>query len=157
TCVAWSGDGSRLATGSGPGLIQVWDAATGGLLHTFRGHTPAISCAAFSPDGALLAASCLAGVKIWDLAHGHALHFMPRPRATEPLLGFRPDGQRVHLRGHAAVLAFTPDGRRLAVSGLDSTIKFWDVSTWQETFTLRLPGRPAQLLAFSPDGHLFAC
>jgi WD40 repeat protein len=53
-------------------------------------------------------------------------------------------------------VAFSPDGRRLASTGLDQTIKLWDVATGQEVLTLRGHIDHVFCVAFSPDGHKLA-
>jgi DNA-binding SARP family transcriptional activator len=53
--VAFSPDGSRLATGGPDRTAKLWDAATGDELATFSGHRSGLMELAFSPDGARLA------------------------------------------------------------------------------------------------------
>src|SRR5262249_29376782 len=50
TGVAFSPDGTRLASGSRDGTVKVWEAATGRELLSLKGHTSFVSCVAFSPD-----------------------------------------------------------------------------------------------------------
>jgi WD40 repeat protein len=50
TCVAFSADGIRLATGSHDTTIKLWDTATGALLQTLSGHTAAVEAIAFLPS-----------------------------------------------------------------------------------------------------------
>ena len=67
--VAFSPDGTILATGSHDQTIKLWDAATGRELATLRGHTGNVYTVAFSPDGSLLASGSLDGtVRLWDMA-----------------------------------------------------------------------------------------
>lgn len=54
--VAWSPDGERIASAEGwPGVIQIWDPATGETIGTCEGHTSHIFALAWSPDGRFLA------------------------------------------------------------------------------------------------------
>ena len=48
---AWSPDGTRIASGSADGTVQVWDAANGGHVSIYRGHSGPVWTVAWSPDG----------------------------------------------------------------------------------------------------------
>ena len=72
--VAFSPDGSRVLSGSHDNTVKLWDATTGALLRTFKGHAQRISSVAFSPDGArVLSGSLDNTVKLWDAATGALL------------------------------------------------------------------------------------
>jgi WD40 repeat protein len=65
--VAFSADGSRLATSGQDGTVRVWDPAAGEELLVLRGHYGAFSVA-FSPDGSQLASAGSDGVvRVWAL------------------------------------------------------------------------------------------
>jgi WD40 repeat protein len=55
TCVIFSSDGKRLATGGTDHTARVWDAETGQQLLRLEGHASAVLPVAFSPDGKRLA------------------------------------------------------------------------------------------------------
>jgi WD40 repeat protein len=72
-CVAFSADGSRLASGSmdllggTPGEVKVWDARTGVEVLSLMGHTGPVLSVAFSLDRSRLASASQDGtVKVWD-------------------------------------------------------------------------------------------
>jgi WD40 repeat protein/DNA-binding SARP family transcriptional activator/energy-coupling factor transporter ATP-binding protein EcfA2 len=66
--LAFSADGSRLATASGDGTVRVWDPRSGEQLLVLRGHKGAVTTVAFSPDGSRLASAGADGtVRTWAL------------------------------------------------------------------------------------------
>ena len=65
--VEWSPDGRRIASGSDDGTVQVWDAADGSHVYTYRGHSDIIWTMAWSPDGKRIASGCAdKTVQVWD-------------------------------------------------------------------------------------------
>ncbi|MGZ6388680.1 MAG: WD40 repeat domain-containing protein, partial [Ktedonobacterales bacterium] len=76
--VAWSTSGSRIVSGGQDQTAQIWDATSGRLIFTYRGHatttqtpdhlpTGLVHCLAWSPDGARIASASLDHtVHIWS-------------------------------------------------------------------------------------------
>ena len=66
--VAWSPDGSQLASASNDKTVRIWDASTGQEVSQLQGHSSDVRSVAWSPDGSQLAsASEDETVCIWDL------------------------------------------------------------------------------------------
>jgi WD40 repeat protein len=65
--IAYSPEGTRIATGSWDTTIKLWDAANGREMMTLRGHERHIHDLVFSPSGAYLV-SCSEDhtVRVWN-------------------------------------------------------------------------------------------
>ncbi len=65
--LAWSPDGTRIASASNDKTVLVWDAATGNPFFTYRGHSRWVYAVAWSPDGIRIAsAGTDKSVQVWQ-------------------------------------------------------------------------------------------
>ncbi len=127
--VAFSPDGSILASGTQETGTQVWEVATRIPISTLGGDGPV----AFSPDGSRLASGFLDGtVRLWEMATQREV---------------------ASLEGHTGWIhsvAFAPDGT-LVSGAYDGTMLLWDLGPFPRTLT-RVPGRRQQ----GPAGAVLA-
>ncbi len=72
--MAWSPDGSKIASGSYVDSVKIWNAAAGASIATLTGHSDYVVSVAWSPDGSKIASgSDDESVKIWNAAAGTSI------------------------------------------------------------------------------------
>ena len=82
--VAWSPDGTRLATGGQDGSVRILDAFSGEEILILRGHEREIWTLDWHRDGKRLATGSFDGsIRIWDATKGHADSMAARERVPE--------------------------------------------------------------------------
>ena len=136
--MAFSPDGTTIASGAFNNRAHFWDAATGELKGTLEGDAGrASSEICYSPDGNTLAAGGRT-IHLWDIATG-------QPKTT--------------LRGHTDFtrsIMFSPNRDTLVSANQDNTVRLWDVATGESKAILKGHRSSVGSAVFSPDGRTVA-
>jgi len=181
TAVAFSPDGSLLASASLDQTIKIWSTSDYSTPeHTFTGHTNGVTSVAFGPDGTKIVSGCMDGtVKVWDSSGNclvtipaHALPVTATVFSTDGSLVISgsddgtvrlwsaADGSAVGILGgqnyFIGAVAFSPDGALCASVGGDETIQVRNTSDGSLVRTLVANTNYVSSLAFSPDSARLA-
>jgi WD40 repeat protein/energy-coupling factor transporter ATP-binding protein EcfA2 len=139
TDVAFSPDGTKLATTSLDNTVRVWDSQSGQVLLTLEDHSRGVNTVAFSPDSARLATAGDDGfIIVWNAETGVRLGVFKDENGT--------------IRG----LEFSPDNVHLAAAYEDFTVRIWNTTTRRSLYRLFGHENGVTDVAFSPDGGYFA-
>lgn len=176
--VAFSPDGSKIATAGADRVLRIYDVAKGDLLFQVEDHADWILDLAFSPDGKLLAtASRDKTSKVFDVEKKESLVTFPAHAQPVYAVLFAPDGKAVAsaggdaqvriwtidgeakevrkiggLGGAVFATALSPDGKSLAAAGADHRVRLFNFEDGKALKTLEGHKDWVYSLAFSPDG-----
>jgi WD40 repeat protein len=145
--VAFSPDGSELASVGNAGCIHLWDPNSGKLKRSIAsqaspGTRDVPTCVAYSPDGKRLAVGFTHFDKTTDQSSGAFAVVYP----GSGILDWKQASPNA-----ISKIAFTPDGTEVAtLASNTSVLKLWIASTGVERSEIRLgdPGEPVRLTCF---------
>ncbi len=150
--VVWQPNGTALAVVRGRDL-NLYDGATGSLLHTLTGHTGMIRSCAWSPDGHRLATTCRDAVlRIWDAERGVREKALDASNNQESLglAAWSPNGR---------FLAYTSEFRPASkpmLAGELAVIRILDATSFALLHELRSHVTPVRALEWHPSGEFLA-
>ena len=174
TAVAWSSDGSRIATGSDDG-VRVWDAVTGENVLSLE-HDHRVESVAWSSDDGRIATGFGDGVRVWDAVTGKELLSLECGHGVKSV-AWSPDGSRIvtsstfddarvwddATEGNVLSLehdnlvksvSWSSDGRCIVASSVGAA-QVWDAVTGKELLSLER-GHWVRLVVWSSDGGRIA-
>ncbi len=133
--IAWSPDGTKIASASYDRTVQVWDARTATLRFAYHGHSDHVWAVAWSPDGTRIASAGKDGtVQIWKVG------------SQAPLFVYRG-----HHDGVSSV-AWSPKQALIASGSHDRTVQVWAIGDQTPRYIYSGHRDQVNALAWSPDG-----
>jgi WD40 repeat protein len=98
SAVLFTPDGKEFISGSGDGLIRIWDAETGKELRRLDGHKGGVLSLSLTRDGRTLASGGAdQAARLWDLRVGKELRVLRRERWDVAAVALSPDGRLLAL------------------------------------------------------------
>jgi WD40 repeat protein len=142
-CLAWSGDGKRLALGSTlDKSVREWDVAKKRFIKAHEVDLTRVLAVGFSKDGTLL-----------------AIGLPTRDRVLLHVVNAATGGPVQTLTGHKEMIEaadLSADGTRIVSAGWDATVRVWDVAKGESIAELKGHKRGINTVSHSSDGRRIA-
>jgi WD40 repeat protein len=142
--IAFSPDGTLLASGSWDAAIRIWTVPEFKEKWKLIGHGSSVYSVAFSPCGTRLASCGLdKTVRLWDVDRGKLIGIMLADSASQ-------HGSLV------TCVCYHPSGRVVASASSDNSIKLWLTKSLELSTTINGHSESVWAVAFSPSGERLA-
>jgi WD40 repeat protein/predicted Ser/Thr protein kinase len=142
--LAWSPDGSMLASAGDDALEQVWSITSRRLAFNYTGHQSAVLTTDWSRDGQFIVSADGSGAV-------HGCYAAPRTPESRRQLFKYSTGQAI------TSIACAPDNLRIAVGGIDGTVSVGSMGIDSDSdFSYRCHSAAVTHVAWSSDGRAIA-
>ncbi|MBM0743887.1 hypothetical protein JOY44_20060 [Phormidium sp. CLA17] len=148
--VAFSPCDRVLASGDDDCTVKLWDIHTGTCLRQLTGHTSRIRSVAFTTDGMLISGSADRTIKTWDWQTGACLKTLTGHTAPIESIAICPTSSPT------TQSAQPEKADVLASSGVDGTVRLWNLATGDCFQVWQGHDRRVWSVAFAPDGKILA-
>ncbi len=178
--LAFSPDGSRLASVSHDRTVRIWDVASQTGLYMLEGHTDLVVTVAWSAANRIASGSYDGTIRLWNPDTGEALGLLGTHEGWVDEVVFSPDGSLLASVGHdgmlrvwdvesrglvwdmlahdggAQAITWSPDGSRLATGGRDGILTVWDAATSDDLWSVQAHEAVIYGAAWNPQGDSVA-
>lgn len=177
--IAWSRDGSLLASPSEDKSIRIWNALSGECLQILEGHLAEVFSVSFEATGQFLASGSADNtVRLWDTRTGRLLRCLDWRYGSVNTVAFDPAGTTLAVGGDNSTITlwkassgkllrklagrqgvvnrvtFDPAGGILAGAGIDHTVNLWDAASGELLQSLNGHRDAVNSVAFDPAGRI---
>lgn len=138
TTVAFSPNGSLLASAGSDGTVKIWDLQTGKQLRSIYGDSAPIASICISSDGRMLATAGLGKqIRTWEVATGAKRH-------------------QISTQEGVTAIAFHPSRNMLVSGGENGTVRLWDMVSGKEEQVIKKYAGAVRSFVPCRDGRLLA-
>lgn len=138
TALAWSPDGKRIASASVDGTIQIWVAASGQLLLTYRGHKGRVNAIAWdSLSNEIASGGDDKTVQVWNPDTGILLATYPGHKSAITAVAWNP-------------FPYGEPKWDIASGDESGVVQLWNSQNHEANTTFSAPRGPVDVLAWSP-------
>ncbi len=176
--VAWSPNGTWIASAGLGSTVQIWDASSKLPLFSYDGGSAKVYSVAWSSDSRYIASGHSNGtVQVWDIAAQSKIFYQRGHHANVNAVAWSSDGSSIvsgsgdktanvkvwnvatgnlllTYSGHlyyVNAVAWSHDGTRIVSGGGDATAQVWDATTGSMLYTYRRHSSDILALSWSPN------
>ncbi|OAX37139.1 WD40 repeat-like protein [Rhizopogon vinicolor AM-OR11-026] len=135
----YSPDTAFIATAGYERFINIWDAETGELVSTLKGHTNSVNCVTWTADGkTLISGSVDHSIRTWNTSTWKQIAVLAKHTSS------------------VYAIALSPNDHILASASYDGTARLWNLKNGRPISSPLQHAEPVHCVSFSADGNLLA-